>query len=45
LICSSIELNIPFVTTMSGAFMEAEAIEAMLDGFPEPRALKVDYLK
>ncbi len=41
----AVELNIPFVTTMSGAFMEAEAISAMLDGLPEPRALEVDYLK
>jgi carbamoyl-phosphate synthase large subunit len=41
----AVELNIPFVTTMSGARMEAEAIAAMRDGIPEPRALKVDYLK
>jgi carbamoyl-phosphate synthase large subunit len=41
----AVELNIPFVTTMSGARMEAEAVAAMMDGMPEPLALKVDYLK
>jgi carbamoyl-phosphate synthase large subunit len=40
----SVELNIPFVTTMSGARMEVEAISAANDGIPEPRLLQVDYL-
>ncbi|MDP6379400.1 MAG: carbamoyl-phosphate synthase large subunit, partial [Candidatus Thalassarchaeaceae archaeon] len=41
----AVELNIPFVTTMSGARMEVEAISAALVGIPEPRLLQVDYLK
>jgi len=41
----AVELNIPFVTTMSGARMEVEAIYAAIDGIPEPRLLQVDYLK
>ncbi|MDP6742195.1 MAG: carbamoyl-phosphate synthase large subunit [Candidatus Thalassarchaeaceae archaeon] len=41
----AVELNIPFVTTISGARMEVEAISAALVGIPEPRLLQVDYLK
>lgn len=40
----AVELNIPFVTTMSGARMEVEAVAAAREGIPEPRALSVDYL-
>ena len=40
----AVELNIPFVTTMSGARMEVQAIDAAKDGMPEPRLLQVDYL-
>ena len=40
----AVELNIPFVTTMSGARMEVEAIHAAKEGMPEPRLLQVDYL-
>lgn len=40
----AVELNIPFVTTMSGAKMEVEAIAAAIDGIPEPHLLQVKYL-
>ena len=40
----AVELNIPFVTTMSGARMEAEAIAVAQEGMPEPRRLIVDYI-
>ena len=40
----AVELNIPFVTTMSGARMEVEAVSAARDGIPEPRALEFNYL-
>ena len=40
----AVELNIPFVTTMSGARMECEAIRVAQDGMPEPRRLVVDYV-
>jgi carbamoyl-phosphate synthase large subunit len=40
----AVELNIPFVTTMSGAKMEVEAIAAAMDGMPEPHLLQVKYL-
>ena len=40
----AVELNIPFVTTMSGARMEAEAIAVAQEGIPEPRRLIVDYI-
>ncbi len=40
----AVELNIPFVTTMSGAEMEVQAISAARDGMPEPRSLEVSYL-
>ncbi len=35
----AVELNIPFVTTMSGARMEVEAIAVARIGVPEPRTL------
>ena len=38
------ELNIPFVTTMSGARMEVQAIAVAQEGMPEPRRLVVDYI-
>ncbi|MCH2358573.1 MAG: carbamoyl-phosphate synthase large subunit [Candidatus Poseidoniales archaeon] len=40
----AVELNIPFVTTMSGARMEVEAIGAAQKGTPEPQRLQVSYL-
>ncbi|MEE3082549.1 MAG: carbamoyl-phosphate synthase large subunit [Candidatus Thermoplasmatota archaeon] len=40
----AVELNIPFVTTMSGAKMECEAIAVAQEGMPEPRRLIVDYV-
>ena len=40
----AVELNIPFVTTMSGARMEVEAIGAAQKGTPEPQLLQVSYL-
>jgi carbamoyl-phosphate synthase large subunit len=40
----AVELNIPFVTTMSGAKMEAQAIAVAQKGMPEPRRLVVDYV-
>lgn len=40
----AVELNIPFVTTMSSAKMEVEAIEVALEGMPEPRRLIVEYI-
>ena len=40
----AVELNIPFVTTMSGARMECEAIAVAQEGMPEPRRLVVDYI-
>ena len=39
----AVELNIPFVTTMSGAKMEVEAVAVAREGLPEPRALSVEY--
>ena len=35
----AVELNIPFVTTLSGARMEVEAIAVAREGLPEPRRL------
>jgi carbamoyl-phosphate synthase large subunit len=35
----AVELNIPFVTTLSGARMEVEAIGVAKEGMPEPRRL------
>ena len=35
----AVELNIPFVTTLSGARMEVEAIGVAREGMPEPRRL------
>ena len=40
----AVELNIPFVTTMSGAKMECQAIAVAQEGMPEPRRLVVDYI-
>ncbi|MGY8755029.1 MAG: carbamoyl-phosphate synthase large subunit [Candidatus Poseidoniales archaeon] len=40
----AVELNIPFVTTMSGAKMEVAAIRARKDHDIEPMRLKVNYL-
>lgn len=40
----AVELNIPFVTTMSSASMEVDAIEVALEGMPEPRRLIVEYI-
>ena len=41
----AVELNIPFVTTMSGAGMECRAIAVAQEGMPEPRRLIVDYIE
>ena len=40
----AVELNIPFVTTMSGARMEVEAVRSAKQGLPEPVRLQVAYL-
>jgi carbamoyl-phosphate synthase large subunit len=40
----AVELNIPFVTTLSGARMEVAAIRAALRGPTVPQRLKVSYL-
>ena len=37
----AVELNIPFVTTMSGATMEVQAVAEMIKGLPEPRSLTI----
>ena len=37
----AVELNIPFVTTLSGATMEVLAISEMAKGLPEPRSLTI----
>ena len=37
----AVELNIPFVTTLSGATMEVLAISDMAKGLPEPRSLTI----
>ena len=37
----AVELNIPFVTTLSGATMEVQAIAEMIKGLPEPRSLTI----
>jgi carbamoyl-phosphate synthase large subunit len=39
----AVEMNIPFVTTMSGAKMEVAAIRARLEVDIEPMRLKVNY--
>ena len=39
-----VELNIPFVTTLSGATMEVQAIAEMIKGLPEPRSLTIGSL-
>ena len=40
----AVELNIPFVTTMAGAYMEVEAIDEAMKGMPEPRLLEIRSL-
>ena len=40
----TVELNIPFVTTMAGARMEVLAIAEAMDGIPEPRLLEIGTL-
>jgi len=37
----AVELNIPFVTTLSGAKMEVKAISELIKGVPEPRSLTI----
>ena len=37
----AVELNIPFVTTLSGATMEVQAVAEMIKGLPEPRSLTI----
>ena len=39
----AVEMNIPFVTTMSGAVMEVSAIKAMKEVELQPMRLKVNY--
>jgi carbamoyl-phosphate synthase large subunit len=39
----AVEMNIPFVTTMSGAKMEVAAIKAMREVDIQPMRLKVNY--
>ena len=39
----AVEMNIPFVTTMSGAVMEVLAIKAMKEVELQPMRLKVNY--
>ena len=39
----AVELNIPFVTTMRGATMEAAAMRARIEESLEPRKLTVHY--
>jgi len=39
----AVEMNIPFVTTMSGAKMEVAAIKAMREVDVQPMRLKVNY--
>ena len=39
----AVEMNIPFVTTMSGAVMEVSAIKAMREVDIQPMRLKVNY--
>jgi carbamoyl-phosphate synthase large subunit len=39
----AVELNIPFVTTMRGATMEAAAMRARIEERLEPRKLTVHY--
>jgi carbamoyl-phosphate synthase large subunit len=41
----AVEMNIPFVTTLSGARMEVAAIRAAGRGPTVPQRLKVSYLK
>jgi carbamoyl-phosphate synthase large subunit len=40
----AVDLNIPFVTTMSGSRMEVEAIDEARNGMPEPRLLRLRSL-
>ena len=40
----AVDLNIPFVTTMSGSRMEVEAIDEARNGIPEPRLLRLRSL-
>ena len=39
----AVEMNIPFVTTISGAKMEVEAMRAMKNNDLEPVSLNVNY--
>ena len=39
----AVEMNIPFVTTLSGAKMEINAINALQKKEPEPCKLEVNY--